>query len=88
MNPRDPANYPKNDGVCEERNLRYRVWYQGKPRKIGDLSLEEVRDWVGQAHPRSWAPRELRVLAEMPMLRNGKVDRRRLREEMLGEPRA
>jgi O-succinylbenzoic acid--CoA ligase len=54
---------------------------------VGDLSLEEVRDWVGQAHPRSWAPRELRVLAEMPMLRNGKVDRRRLREEMLGEPR-
>jgi O-succinylbenzoic acid--CoA ligase len=46
---------------------------------VGDLSLEEARDWVAQLHPRSWAPRELRVLDEMPMLRNGKVDRRSLR---------
>jgi O-succinylbenzoic acid--CoA ligase len=50
---------------------------------VGDLSLEEARDWVAELHPRSWAPRELRVLDEMPMLRNGKVDRRALR----GEPR-
>jgi O-succinylbenzoic acid--CoA ligase len=48
---------------------------------VGDLSLEEVRDWVAEVHPRSWAPRELRVLDAMPMLRNGKVDRRRLRGE-------
>ncbi|HET9996207.1 MAG TPA: AMP-binding protein [Nocardioides sp.] len=48
---------------------------------VGDLSLEEARDWVAQLHPRSWAPRELRVLDEMPMLRNGKVDRRALRGE-------
>jgi o-succinylbenzoate---CoA ligase len=46
---------------------------------VGDLSLEEARDWVAELHPRSWAPRELRVLEEMPMLRNGKVDRRALR---------
>ena len=46
---------------------------------VGDLSLDEARDWVAELHPRSWAPRELRVLDEMPMLRNGKVDRRRLR---------
>jgi len=51
---------------------------------VGDLSLEEARDWVAQVHPRSWAPRELRVLDAMPMLRNGKVDRRRLRGEVRG----
>ena len=48
---------------------------------VGDLSLDEARDWVAELHPRSWAPRELRVLDEMPMLRNGKVDRRALRGE-------
>jgi O-succinylbenzoic acid--CoA ligase len=46
---------------------------------VGDLSLDEARAWVAEVHPRSWAPREIRVLAEMPMLRNGKVDRRALR---------
>ena len=46
---------------------------------VGDVSLQEVRDWVAAVHPRSWAPRELRLLDAMPMLRNGKVDRRRLR---------
>ncbi len=39
------------------------------------LSLEDVRDWVGDRHPRSWAPRELVVVPAMPMLANGKVDR-------------
>ncbi len=48
---------------------------------VGDLSLDEARDGVAKLHPRSWAPRELRVLDEMPMLRNGKVDRRALRGE-------
>jgi O-succinylbenzoic acid--CoA ligase len=46
---------------------------------VGDVTIEEVRDWVAAVHPRAWAPREVRVLAEMPMLRNGKVDRRALR---------
>ena len=27
---------------------------------VGDLSLDEARDWVAELHPRSWAPRELR----------------------------
>jgi O-succinylbenzoic acid--CoA ligase len=54
---------------------------------VGDLSLDEARDWVAELHPRSWAPRELRVLEEMPMLRNGKVDRRALRGDLRGEPR-
>lgn len=47
---------------------------------VGDLSLAEVRDWVGEVHPRSWAPREVVVLDALPMLGNGKVDRMRLRE--------
>jgi O-succinylbenzoic acid--CoA ligase len=46
---------------------------------VGDLTLEEARAWVAEVHPRAWAPRELRVLDEMPLLRNGKVDRRALR---------
>jgi O-succinylbenzoic acid--CoA ligase len=44
------------------------------------LSLSEVRDWVGQEHPRSWAPRSVVVLDAIPLLANGKPDRVRLRE--------
>lgn len=44
------------------------------------LSLPEARAWVGEAHPRSWAPRSLVVLDEIPLLANGKPDRLRLRE--------
>ncbi|WP_245734624.1 AMP-binding protein [Nocardioides exalbidus] len=39
----------------------------------------ELRDWVGEAHPRSWAPREVRRVAALPLLPNGKVDRQALR---------
>jgi O-succinylbenzoic acid--CoA ligase len=46
---------------------------------VGDVTLDDLRDWVSAVHPRSWAPRELRLLDEMPLLRNGKVDRRTLR---------
>jgi len=46
----------------------------------GGLSLEEARAWVGAAHPRSWAPRRLLVLDEIPLLDSGKPDRLRLRE--------
>lgn len=44
-----------------------------------DLGLDELRDWVGEAHPRSWAPRQLVVLPEIPHLPNGKADRLRLK---------
>jgi O-succinylbenzoic acid--CoA ligase len=47
---------------------------------VGDLSLEQARDWVGAAHPRSWAPRALVLLDVLPLLANGKPDRLRLRE--------
>jgi o-succinylbenzoate---CoA ligase len=46
----------------------------------GPLSLAEVRDWVGEVHPRSWAPREVVAVEALPMLDNGKVDRIALRE--------
>ena len=42
---------------------------------VGSLSLEQARDWVATAHPRTWAPRQLLVLDRLPMLPNGKVDR-------------
>jgi O-succinylbenzoic acid--CoA ligase len=47
---------------------------------VGDLSLDEARDWVAAVHPRAWAPRQVVRLEEVPLLRNGKVDRRRLEE--------
>jgi len=46
----------------------------------GPVSLDEVRDWVAGAHPRTWAPREVVCVDELPMLDNGKVDRMALRE--------
>ncbi len=46
----------------------------------GGLSLPDARAWVGEVHPRSWAPRSLVVLDEIPLLDNGKPDRMRLRE--------
>ena len=47
---------------------------------VGSITLEEARAWVAEQHPRSWAPRELVVVEQLPMLSNGKVDRVALRE--------
>jgi O-succinylbenzoic acid--CoA ligase len=44
-----------------------------------DDLLDELRDWVAAAHPRPWAPRQVVVLDEIPLLPNGKPDRVRLR---------
>ncbi|HET7735643.1 MAG TPA: AMP-binding protein [Nocardioidaceae bacterium] len=44
---------------------------------VGSASLEELRDLVT---PREWAPRQLVLVDEIPLLGNGKVDRRALRE--------
>ena len=41
-------------------------------------SLEILRDWVAAAHPRSWAPRQVVALDEIPLLTNGKPDRQAL----------
>jgi len=47
---------------------------------VGALDLDEARSWVAEAHPRSWAPRQLVVVDAIPLLANGKPDRVRLRE--------
>ncbi|HWJ81929.1 MAG TPA: AMP-binding protein [Nocardioides sp.] len=41
--------------------------------------LADLRDWVAEERPRAWAPRQLVVLEEIPLLPNGKPDRRALR---------
>ncbi|MCW2768017.1 MAG: AMP-dependent synthetase and ligase [Nocardioides sp.] len=46
---------------------------------VGELTLDRARTWVAEKHPRSWAPRDLVRLDEIPMLDNGKPDRLRLR---------
>ncbi|WP_183100641.1 AMP-binding protein [Nocardioides pelophilus] len=40
--------------------------------------LDELRDWVAQTHPRPWAPRQLVVVDDIPLLPNGKPDRQAL----------
>lgn len=47
---------------------------------VGEVDLEDAREWVGETLPRSWAPRQIVPLAQMPVLDNGKVDRRALLE--------
>ena len=47
---------------------------------VGDLELDGLRDWVAVECPRSWAPRQLVPVEELPLLPNGKVDRMALRE--------
>jgi O-succinylbenzoic acid--CoA ligase len=37
--------------------------------------LDAIRDDVAQAYPRSWAPRDVVVTDQLPMLESGKVDR-------------
>ncbi|HEY7044710.1 MAG TPA: o-succinylbenzoate synthase [Nocardioidaceae bacterium] len=41
-------------------------------------TLDAIRDFVAEVHPREWAPRSLVVVDELPMLSSGKVDTRRL----------
>lgn len=44
-------------------------------------SLSELRDFVGQMHPRAWAPHGVVFADALPLLDSGKVDRLRLRRE-------
>ncbi len=46
---------------------------------VGDVALDAAREWVAATLPRAWAPRQVVVLGELPMLGNGKVDRVLLR---------
>ena len=52
---------------------------------VGPLTRDAARDWVGEVHPRSWAPRELVAVDAIPLLANGKVDRRSLQARAAGE---
>jgi len=45
---------------------------------VGQIGRDEARDWVAEVHPRSWAPSEIFLTEEFPLLSNGKVDRQRL----------
>ena len=47
---------------------------------VGRLDRSSARDWVGEKHPRAWAPQDVVLLDVLPELANGKVDRHRLRE--------
>lgn len=42
------------------------------------VELAAVRNFVSDVHPRTWAPREVRVVDRLPRLSSGKVDRLRL----------
>jgi O-succinylbenzoic acid--CoA ligase len=53
-------------------------------RPGASISLEEVRDFVGDAQPRTWAPRRLLPVESLPMLESGKLDRLRLRALLAG----
>ena len=54
---------------------------------VGTLDVATARDWVGEVHPRSWAPREVVAVDALPLLRNGKVDRLALRARAAGAGR-
>lgn len=46
---------------------------------VEHVSTAEARDWVGAEHSRNWAPQQVVVLDELPLLDNGKVDRQALK---------
>ncbi len=53
---------------------------------VGEIGLAAARDWVAEGHPRAWAPRQLVVLPEIPLLANGKTDRRALLAQAREDP--
>ena len=54
---------------------------------VGPLDTDAARDWVAERHPRSWAPREVIHLDEIPQLPNGKPDRQALQRLAAGAAR-
>lgn len=48
-------------------------------------STQELRDWVAEERPRSWAPRQVVAVPDIPLLGNGKPDRVAL-VALAGEP--
>jgi O-succinylbenzoic acid--CoA ligase len=55
---------------------------------VGDVTLEELRDWVAVDYPRSFAPRSVVHVDALPLLPNGKVDRVALKARLASEPGA
>ena len=53
---------------------------------VGEVALDEARDWVAEVHPRSWAPREVRCVPGLPLTDRGKVDRATLEAWAAGPP--
>ena len=49
------------------------------------IPQEELRAWVSEAHPRAWAPRQVVIVPEIPLLANGKPDRVRLRDLVVAD---
>jgi O-succinylbenzoic acid--CoA ligase len=47
---------------------------------VGEPGRDEVRDFVSEMLPRTWAPQDVVRLDALPMLASGKVDRQRLLE--------
>jgi O-succinylbenzoic acid--CoA ligase len=47
---------------------------------VGEPARDELRDFVSEKLPRTWAPRDVVRLDVLPMLASGKVDRQRLVE--------
>ncbi|MEV6410621.1 AMP-binding protein [Kribbella sp. NPDC051718] len=45
---------------------------------VGEVGRDELRDFVGEVLPRTWAPRQVVGLSALPMLASGKVDRQKL----------
>jgi O-succinylbenzoic acid--CoA ligase len=52
----------------------------GRPGRdgVGAPSRDELRDWVSETLPRTWAPQDVVALDALPMLASGKVDRQAL----------
>ncbi len=46
---------------------------------VGTAEEADLRDWISLVHPRSWAPRQVVRVDDLPLLPNGKVDRLALR---------
>jgi o-succinylbenzoate---CoA ligase len=45
---------------------------------VGRVTLAELRDFVAETLPRTWAPRDVVLVDALPMLASGKVDRQAL----------
>ncbi len=57
------------------------------PARGAGAVLDDLREWVAASYPRPWAPRQLVTLDEIPLLANGKPDRRALLALADGDPR-